>query len=293
MYYNRRLYPYLLFFGDFDFNLHLYIEETNIILSNDLQKKPKYIIGYSRLKIKTDMGKLSPIWFLLHPLDQEHKTYVLLDHLKNLHKGICGNQIREVLQDVFYYIEDLKKFKKELKLTEESESRLSESEREILFLHQERCKENGCDLIGGITSTALEILYKYANTGLDILQEHKEKIKTFEVSPPGGFDVRPNFGIFLIRNLVTDEILPYYWVETHTGVLMKKIKTVTPVYYSMSYVWIAHEILEKIDDVERGETPRILVGEISEDFAEDSESVFEAKKIIVKKISGEDRKNKA
>lgn len=239
------------------------------------------------------MGKLSPVWFLMHPLDQEQKTYVLLDHLKNLHKKINGNQVREVLKEVFVIIEDLKKFKKESKITQESEDRLLGYEREILLFYQGKCKVEIWDSIDEIITTSLGVLYKYAKAGLNILQESQEKIKMFEVSPPGGFVNKPNFGILLLRNLVTDEILSYYWAETPTGVLMKRIKTESSVYYSMSYVWIAHEILEKTEDIQKGETPRIIVCEISEDFIEDSECVIESKELLIRKLVGEDRKNKA
>jgi len=233
----------------------------------------------------------------MYPLDPEQKTYVLLDHLKNLHKKIQGPQIREVLKEVFVIIEDLKKFKKESIITNQSMVKLNQDEIRILKFYQGKLKKEVWDSVDSIISNSLDILYRYANTGLEILQETQEKIKMFEVSPPGGFKEKPNFGILLLRNLITDEILSYYWAETTTkdgreGVLMKQIKTESSVYYSMSYVWIAHEILEKTDDIERGDTPRIIVCEISEDFLEDSDTVTQAKDLLIKRLVSEDRRNK-
>lgn len=275
-----------------------YISPEKIILLCTSEIRSRIYKGLSSTKkIKTRMGNLSPVWFLTYPLDPEQKTYVLLDHLKNLHKKIQGPQIREVLKQVFVIIEDLKKFKNESYITKQSQDNLSPAEREILAFYQGKLKEEIWVSVDNIITSSLDILYRYANTGLEILQESQERVKMFEVSPPVGFKGKPNFGILLLRNLITDEIVSYYWAETTTkdgkeGILMKQIKTESSVYYTMSYVWIAHEILEKTKDVERGETPRIIVCEISEDFLEDSDTVIQAKELLINKLNSEGRKNK-
>ena len=39
------------------------------------------------------MEKLNPIWFLESPLDVEHKSYVLLDFLKNKSQNLDGPSV--------------------------------------------------------------------------------------------------------------------------------------------------------------------------------------------------------
>jgi len=99
--------------------------------------------------------------------------------------------------------------------------------------------------------------------------------------------------------MVTDEIVPYFWTESEmkdikgnfkAGITMKKILTEFPLYFSLSYINIVHEIIGLNNLVKIGETPRILVCEISENFYKDSEIIKAAKEKFLDKINKEKRK---
>lgn len=245
------------------------------------------------------MEKLTPIWFLKHPLDTEQKSYVLLDKLNTYKEFFKKDQITKILNEIFTIIKDLNEFKKEGKITTESYLSLDNEEKQILNYYRRISHESEeYNNLHDVIDRCLDILYRYANIGMGILDEKHNKIKTFEIIPPKGFLDKPNFGFLFIRNLVTDEILPYFWSESDIesadgnkkGILIKKINIEDPLYYSLSYIHVAHELMEIEGTIGPRRTPRILICEIDENFDHRSELVRVAKERFIEKISRETRK---
>jgi len=243
------------------------------------------------------MEKLNPIWFLKHPLDPEHKSYILLDKLKEYQQELKKDQISSTIGKVLTIIKDLNRFKKEGMITKESYESLDEGDKKVLTFYKNLTKGDvEFNELHEVINKCLEILYRYANIGVDLLNERNSKIKTFEIIPPSETKGDNNFGYLFIRNMVTDEIFTYFWSESEmrnesginqVGIGMRRINTVDPTYFSLSYIHIAHEILDKSMSIKPKKTPRILVCEISENFQENSEIIKAAKDKFLEKLSNE------
>jgi len=242
------------------------------------------------------MKRLTPLWFLKHPLDSEQKSYVLLDQLKKYQDDLKKDQISNTLREIFMIIKDLSNFKKEQNVSFETYTNLSPEELDLLdvYINMDTDLEEYQSLLE-VLDTCLGILYKYANIGMGLLDERNNRIKTFEIVPLGVKE-KNKFGFLFIRNMITDEIIPFYWSESFMendksspcqGIALKKIITDDPVYYSLSYVNVAHGLIEETDKIDRRETPRILICEIDENFTEHSDVIKTAKENFMNKLNSE------
>lgn len=245
------------------------------------------------------MEELNPIWFLKHPLDSEQKSYILLDKLNNYKKHLKKDQISDPINRILLIIKELSYFRKNSTLSKRSYDKLDQQEIDVLN-HYKSLDQNDIEyiMLNEVIDKCLDILYRYVNIGIELLNERNNRIKTFEILPPNGNKDNINFGIFIIRNMVTDEIFVYFWAESkignkegeRIGIGMKKIEDSEEFYFSLSYINIAHEMLEKNGGILKGKTPRILVCEISENFNEDSEVIRVAKEKFLEKLLKENRK---
>jgi hypothetical protein len=75
------------------------------------------------------MEKLNPIWFLESPLDIEHKSYVLLDFLKNKSQNLDGPSVLSSLKEISTLVKAMNSFKERRKIPE---SLLAGSSKEAL-----------------------------------------------------------------------------------------------------------------------------------------------------------------
>lgn len=241
------------------------------------------------------MKSLTPIWFIQEPIDQEHKEYILLDYLKSISKNIDQKNCYNILKSVSRIIKILNNFKKNQNFTESDIKNLSA--RDLSYVDKfdyNSLPQNKKDEIIEIIENSLETLYEYSEIFLEMLKDEESKIKIFRVqsrfSSPDSLDVKS--GILIIRNMINDRIIPYYWqgsviMKTAEGnkniCLLKKIPIKNP-RYSMNYEFIYHEILDSFS-VDKNISPELFVMEIYEDFNEDSEIYKLAKEKFIETIS--------
>jgi hypothetical protein len=241
------------------------------------------------------MKSLTPIWFVQEPIDQEHKEYILLDYLKFISKNIDQKNCYNILKEVSRIIKVLNNFKKDKCFKESDIKNLKNRDLSYIksfnynLLEKEKKEE-----ILEIIDNSLETLYEYSEIFLEMLKDEESKIKIFRIqsrfSSQETIDIKS--GILIIRNMINDKIIPYYWqgsviMKTAEGnkniCLLKKIPIKNP-RYSMNYEYIYHEILDSFS-VDKNISPELFVMEIYEDFNEDSEIYKLAKEKFIETIS--------
>lgn len=232
------------------------------------------------------MKDLKTTWFIQHPIDQEHKQYILLDFLQSVNSEISNENIYYPVKKIFSIIKELTFVKnllegKDMKPYTKIERLriLSEcvEEHQLSFKEKVECLK--------IVESSLAILYKYADLGMSLWRNIERRIKTFDLIPNS--EDLSDYGILMVRNMSTDEMFAYLWQTGDTGrsskgTMMKRIPLKNP-YFSLSYEFSAHEIMQTIEM--RGNSPRITVMEISEDFRSDSVILKIAKELFVREIS--------
>ncbi len=241
------------------------------------------------------MKNIKPTWFIEHPIDQEHKQYLLLDFLSSVNKDIEKEDIYYPIKKIFSMIKDLS-FAKSLLLGNPKEI----SDRETNSIKSIKNYLENSELEGKekrellkLVEGSLEILYKYADLGMDLWKSIESRIKTFRLQSEEGFDM--GIGILLCRNMATDHITAYWWKigetsDGSTGAIMKRVNLRNP-YFSLSYEFIAHEVLDTVG-VPAGFDPSVTVMEIYEDFDQESVTLKIAKELFIRELSSmTDKKN--
>lgn len=241
------------------------------------------------------MKNLSTIWFIKEPIDTEHKEYVLLDYLKSISKNINSKNCYPILRSVSKIVKSLNEFKKNNTIGKTIISQLTDEEREYInnfdFNKLDKIKK---ETITSIIESSLETLYEYSEIFLDMLKDEESKIKIFKVQSKFNAEKEEptNSGILIIRNMVSDKIIPYYWqgsvtMKTEHGnkqiCVLKKI-ILKNSRYSMNYEFIYHEILDEFS-IEKNVSPELFVIEIYEDFDEDSDIYKLAKEKFIETIT--------
>lgn len=235
------------------------------------------------------MKHLGPVWFLEPPFDYEHKNYILLDYLKSKSESLDPEVIIESLKGISYIVRNLNSFK--------SNSCLPDGTIRVLNEHDRETYRNAKDLnsddpalleLEKIIDNSLDLLYSFSEVCMRIVEEEQEKIKIFRLGTR--FDKKINqkrSGILLVRNMITDEIISYYWKETKVEsessekdvIVMKKINLANK-YFSISYEYLYHEVLIEISS-DKGYSPILYVTEIYEDFGNKSPILKIAKERFV------------
>jgi hypothetical protein len=237
------------------------------------------------------MEKLSPIWFLEQPLDIEHKNYILLNYLKKKSENLEGDEVLTNLKEISGIVKVLHHFRDKGELPDYILGSLEEEERERISSPDSPIVSSKAE-IKEIVESSIEILYDFSEIFMEILREEQEKIKIFKLgSRYGQNTVSNSSGVLLIRNMITDRIIPYYWRETKMQmdeqekevVVMKKINLRSK-NFSLSYEYIYHEVLDSIGSL-KSFTPSFYVIEIYENFSERSEIFKMAKERFIETLS--------
>ena len=236
------------------------------------------------------MERLKPTWFLEQPLDIEHKNYVLLDYLKKKSEDLGGDSVSSNLKEVSGIMKVLYSFKESGKVPEDALNDLDQKEREDI---SKILSDKNSESIKEIVDSSLSILYDFSEIFMEILREEQEKIKIFKIgSRYSQIKTSKESGVLLIRNMITDRIIPYYWRETKMTmdddqekevVVMKKISLKTKS-FSLSYEYIYHEVLDSIG-TDKNFTPSFYVIEIYENFNERSEIFKMAKERFIETLA--------
>jgi hypothetical protein len=239
--------------------------------------------------------KLSPLWFLKDPLDSEQKEYILLDYLKSASKGLNSDTCFSILKDISRLVKSLNLYKENgMTKWDPIYQYLTKSEKSFFekFSAKKITKEEK-DSLDTIVEQSLETLYGYSEICLEMLKEEESKIKIFKIqSKFESHSKEEGSGILIIRNMITDKLLNYFFkanIKIKTGekskemIMMKKIHLKNP-FFSLSYEYIYHEILEEFNP-NSGHFPSLYVIEIYENFDEESEIYKLSKERFIEEIN--------
>jgi hypothetical protein len=222
---------------------------------------------------------ISPIWFLKEPIDPEHKEYILLDYLKEISKELSKENCYSIMKEISKIVKVLNDFRRENKLSEYAIKLLKKEDKEYAeSLSIENFSADQQETLALIIEESLQTLYEYSEVCLDILKEEESKIKIFRIeSKFDKVDKAENSGIVIIRNMITDKLLNYFFkskvkMETPEGdkevSILKKIHLKNS-FFSLNYEYIYHEILNEIN-LDTKYSPQFYVVEIYENFEENS-----------------------
>jgi hypothetical protein len=241
------------------------------------------------------MKNISPIWFIKDPIDPEHKEYVLLDYLKSISKDLDSGNCYSTLRAVSQIIKSLNEFKETKVINPSIIRQLKSEEKEYVKKFKfEDLEDDDRSTLNHIIESSLETLYGYSEVCLEILKEEESKIRIFKVKSKlnESSEERLNSGILIIRNMITDKIISYYWqgsVTLKTSEGDKEICVLKKIYlknqtFSLNYEYIYHEILEEFSK-EKRISPELHVIEIYENFDENSEIYKLAKEKFIETIT--------
>jgi len=231
------------------------------------------------------MKKISPIWFLKKPIELEHKSYILLDQLKGYNEEIKNNNIYSTLNDLFEMISDIKKFSKTGNLPKTSVDKLIKSDLAILKAHRKNRTSVEFNNLDEVIELMISILYRYAEISINALKEYGPIVKKFEIIPEGEFTKGQDIAILFIRSTIDDHVMPFIWDNKFPDSLIDI--EIEKAYYSMSYVYLAHEIIDRNKFISKRITPRIFVCEINEHLENNKGIVDYIKKSLVVYIKSE------
>ena len=236
---------------------------------------------------------ISPIWFLREPIDPEHKEYVLLDYLKEISKRLNEENCYGIIKEISRIIKTLNEFKKYKEISGSIKKSLEKEDVDYVnsFAFNDLLPEQR-ETLDLIIEDSLETLYGYSEICLDILKEEESKIKIFRIqSKFDNVNSPANSGIVIIRNMVTDKLLNYFFkskviMETTDGnrevSVLKKIHLKNSL-FSLNYEYIYHEILNELD-TDSKYSHKFYVVEIYENFEETSEIYRLAKEKFIEHI---------
>ena len=238
------------------------------------------------------MKNLSPVWFLKSPIDAEQKHYILLAFLQEVNKEIKINNVYSPIKRIFSLIKELDYFIKSDSLDGFKKLSLTEDDKLIIDFYSKNLisKEDRKEL-DSIAKSALKILYRYADMGINLWKDIESRIKMYSLEIQGP---DKDHGITIFRNMSTDEVFPYWWKKTEIkfdgqtkkGIILKKIY-IPNSYFSMSYEFIMHETMISMGLKNGGKIPCTII-EISEDFNQNSEIFKIAKEKFIQEIDQED-----
>ena len=238
------------------------------------------------------MKNLSPVWFLKSPIDAEQKHYILLAFLQEVNKEIKINNVYSPIKRIFSLIKELDYFIKSDSLDGFKKLSLTEDDKLIIDFYSKNLisKEDRKEL-DSIAKSALKILYRYADMGINLWKDIESRIKMYSLEVQ---DPDKDHGITIFRNMSTDEVFPYWWKKTEIklesqtkkGIILKKIH-IPNSYFSMSYEFIMHETMVSLGLKNGGKITCTII-EISEDFNQNSEIFKIAKEKFIQETDQED-----
>lgn len=240
------------------------------------------------------MKNIKSTWFVEHPIDQEHKQYILLDFLSSVNKDIEKEDIYHPIKKIFTMIKEISVAKtwildQKIQIDEEI---TQGSKKVIEYLRESNLTKKEKEELIKLMDTSLAILYKYADLGMDLWKNIESRIRTFSLQRTNLTE--KNLGILICRNMATDHLTVYWWKSGLTsggssGAIMKKVPLRNP-YFSMTYEFIAHEVIDSLG-LPLGIDPSVTIMEIFEDFDSESVTLKIAKELFFREISSAKQKD--
>jgi hypothetical protein len=164
-------------------------------------------VDFGYIDDRMNMKNLQPYWFMMDPIDTEHKYYVLMDFLQSLEEDLKVKKYSDQVQKLNRIYNDLRSFEKHKRLSDRTIKLLNDNE---IVKIKEKIKEIG-------DSPDLESVVV---NSLDVLDEFIDKIHPYmeEVERSLDFQIynddllRKDRGYVIMRNNKNKKIKAYSWV---------------------------------------------------------------------------------
>lgn len=235
------------------------------------------------------MKNLKNTWFLTHPIDLEHKQYVLLDFLKSVNQDIKKDDIYNPVKRIFSLTKEMVSVKNWMNPERDSTKYITDQTQGLIdFFKNSDFTEDEKDEIKKITESSLDVLFQYIELGIELWKNVEKRIKAFDLNK---YPSENSYGILILRNMATDELFNYVWYNAEStqnqGIVMKKVASKNN-FFSLNYEFIVHEIIQEVN-FEKISSPRVTIMEISEDCNPDSMIVKIAKELFVNGFTGKQK----
>ena len=120
--------------------------------------------------------RISPIWFLKEPIDQEHKEYILLDYLKEISKELNKENCYSIMKEISKIVKILNDFRRGKALSEYALKSLKKEDKAYANSFSiEELDQDQQETLMLIVEESLQTLYGYSEVCLDILKKNKKK----------------------------------------------------------------------------------------------------------------------
>ena len=154
-----------------------------------------------------NMKNLQPYWFMMDPIDTEHKYYVLMDFLQSLEEDLKVKKYSDQVQKLSRIYNDLKSFEKHNKLSDRTIKLLSENE---ISRVKDKIKEIGKDPeLEKVIANSLEILDEFIYK-IHPYMEEVERSLEFQIYNDEA--LRKDRGYVIMRNNKNRKMKTYSWV---------------------------------------------------------------------------------
>lgn len=152
------------------------------------------------------MKELSTFWFMEHPIDREHKFYVLMDYLQSVEKEFMDNNYIIPMSSLLRIQRDLSSYRDKASISIRSYTRMSDDEKSRYDdLSREFMESPDCDdIIEESIETIDNFLFKFP----DIVYNYDDLVKINYTESLGKTWEK---GFLVIKNPMESSIRIYSW----------------------------------------------------------------------------------
>lgn len=200
---------------------------------------------------KISSNTLSPIWFVMQPIDYEHKQYVLLDYLQKVETGFLQNNLADFLNDIRYHSKNIECFLTIRSLLELRDVNPPTDEEREYFKKVVSQPDDNVDLMEAIkiAKWSLKKFQDSLKQGAEIFKKIEGQIKSYFI----GKTIDKNTGYLLVRYAKAPVFECYKFIYDYT---FKDVTFTLLKYYDMpgksDFVDVKAKVLEdenKSDDL--------------------------------------------
>lgn len=190
-----------------------------------------FLFGYILYGIT--MKNLHPYWFLLPPIDMEHKYYILMDFLQSVEGDLERKKYSDQIQKINRIYNDLKSFQGFKKLSDKTIKGMTQEE--IQKIKDLTVNISDFEEVQNILGNSLEVLEKFISKINPYIQEIE---KSLEFKILNDKTLTSDRGYMIIRNNKNKKIKIYSWLfsiisvddSEQVGLLLSELLDPIPVY---------------------------------------------------------------
>lgn len=171
---------------------------------------------------------LNPIWFILQPIDFEHKQYILLDYLQKVEKGFKLNNLADYLFETRYHAKNIECFNTIRSLVELRDVPSPTDEQRAYFKSIATKPDSDPELVEAlrISKWALKKLQETIKAGSKVFKRIESNLRMYPLGQP----MDKNTGYLLLRYAGSDVCECYKFIYDTT---FKEVSFTLFKYYEM------------------------------------------------------------